>query len=330
LERIKENIQKPVISVLLPVFNGQQHITAAIDSILSQSFTDLELIIVDDCSTDNTISIIENYTDKRIRLFRNDQNSGPGISLNNGIEKVEGSFIAIMHADDISTADRLEKQYKFFQTHPDIDIVGTQFKQMNEEGVVKMERSNLPLDPNVLKYSTLFNNCLCHPSVMIRKTVFDSGIRYESLRVNEDYALWITCLTKGIRIANLDFACLHYRIHESQASSKFAKQENESFSALRMQYVNSMPLPVQALMSSIESVTTQNINSIVEQIKAIDVPKHVKTIFLNRLSFYIHSLVKEKVNTQFSLKKYFEFLNRAGWVNIKAAILYRLLLNRSF
>ncbi len=330
MENNQEIIKQPLVSVLLPVFNGEKHIKEAIDSILLQSVKNFELIIINDCSTDSTVKIIETYSDNRIRLIQNKENSGPGISLNNGIDQAEGNYIAIMHADDIATPDRLEKQCRYLEAHINVDIVGAQYRQINEQGELTRVTSSLPTETNIIKYSTLFNNCLCHPTVMFTRSVLQRGLRYASLRLNEDYELWTRCLIKDINIANINDVCLHYRIHHQQASSKFSRQEADSFIALRQQYRNAMPENLQQLVASVENVSIGNLQAVVKQIREFKFPMSIEMMLFNKLSFYIHSVLKNKKSNNFSLRNYFQFLQNAGWKNFQAPILYRLLINRSF
>jgi len=330
LESNSKAIQKPLVSVLLPVFNGEKHIREAIDSILLQTIKNFELIIIDDCSVDSSLKIIQTYNDSRIRLIRNKENSGPGVSLNNGIEQAAGNYIAIMHADDIATPDRFQKQCHFLETNAEIDIVGTQYKQINEVGEAVSVSSGLSTDPDSIEFSTLFNNCLCHPTVMFRASVFRSRFRYAPLRLNEDYELWTRCLTNKMKLANLNDVCLHYRVHQQQASSKFSRQEQDSFIALRHQYRSTRPQNLQALIESVESVSIETLFDVVIQIREFDFPKSIEMIFYNKLSFYIHSIVKQKQGNDFNLRKYFHFLQNAGWRNFRVPIAYRLVVNRSF
>ena len=120
----------PKISVLMPVYNCELYVQEAIDSILNQTFIDFELLIIDDCSTDKTVEIINNYADKRIKLTTKPHNTGLTNSLNYGLSIAQGQYIARMDGDDVSVLDRFEKQVKFLDTNPDIILCGTWYQLM--------------------------------------------------------------------------------------------------------------------------------------------------------------------------------------------------------
>src|SRR5258705_775698 len=113
----------PQVSVLLPVWNGERHLAAAIESVLGQSFTDFELLIVDDGSTDGSAALIRRYGDERIRLFENEKNLGVTRSLNLGLAQARGRYVARMDADDLSAPERLARQVAFLDSHPEVALV---------------------------------------------------------------------------------------------------------------------------------------------------------------------------------------------------------------
>ena len=122
----------PEITILMPVRNGEKYIKESIDSILKQTFTDFELLIMDDGSTDRTVERIERYTDERIRLIRRKHNFIR--NLNEGLELALGAYIARMDADDISMPERFVKQIAFMNSHPDIDCLGTWAIEIDDDG----------------------------------------------------------------------------------------------------------------------------------------------------------------------------------------------------
>lgn len=126
----------PAVSVLLPVFNGAKTLGLAIKSILSQSFKDFEMVIIDDGSIDNSSQIINSYSDKRIRLFQRNH-AGLASSLNFGISKCRGKYIARMDADDISLGNRLANQKKFLDNNPSVDIVATRVKFKSHDSTLR-------------------------------------------------------------------------------------------------------------------------------------------------------------------------------------------------
>lgn len=179
----------PRVSVLMPVYNTHpEHLREAMDSILAQTFTDFEFLILNDCSTDSGVEeVVKSYHDPRIIYAVNDHNLGISGSRNRLIDMARGEYLAVMDHDDFSFPDRLEKEAAFLDTHPDVGIVGSLVESM-ANGEVKPR----PADDVGIKKMLMIHCNLSHPSCMIRKSVLDEyGIRYEALySPAEDYALF--------------------------------------------------------------------------------------------------------------------------------------------
>ena len=158
----------PKVSVLMPVFNGMPYLGEAIDSILNQTFTNFEFIIVDDCSTDDTVKFIESYQDPRIRLFHNQKNLGQTSTLNEGLKCVKAPFVARIDADDVSYPDRLEKQVRFLEeSGQEMVLVGSDMEVIDAEGkfVKYLDR---PSDDGDLRFCLLFGSPISGGTMMIR------------------------------------------------------------------------------------------------------------------------------------------------------------------
>ena len=199
----------PKISVLMPAYNSENYIREAIDSILNQTYGDFEFVIVDDCSTDGTWEIIKEYAkkDKRIKPLRNKKNSGVTVSLNNGLKKCSGEIIARMDSDDISTADRFEKQIKLMDKY---DVVGANIIFIDENG----KRFGKRKYSNDISGVIRLESPLAHPTVMFRKELVDKYGGYdEGYSNSQDYDLWLRFYSKNARIKNIDKYLLKYRIH---------------------------------------------------------------------------------------------------------------------
>ena len=203
------------ISVIMPAYNAEKYINEAIDSILAQTFTDFEFIIIDDGSTDSTCAIVESYSDSRIRFFKNEHNLGVAATLNRGLDLARGEYIARMDADDISLPTRFEKQAAYMDEHPDVVVLATNVRIIGKN-IKAWPSSHTNAE---LKVDMLFNCCLCHPTVMMRADIIrHNQILYDdSFNKMEDYELWDRLIQKW------DFACLRnieylYRIHGSQVS----------------------------------------------------------------------------------------------------------------
>lgn len=156
------SIETPFVSVVMPVYNVEKYIDEAIASILNQTFSDFEFIIVDDGSTDNTWDILQTYTDERIILLRNEINIGNYPSRNRGIRVAKGKYIAVMDGDDIVMPDRLEKQYCYLDEHPDLTALGSNF--LLSTGTKKYDP---PLIHEDICFALLRDFSILHPSFMI-------------------------------------------------------------------------------------------------------------------------------------------------------------------
>lgn len=206
----------PLVSVLMPVYNGEAYIRETMDSILSQSFREFEFIIVNDGSTDDTEPILQGYTDNRIRYVRNSVNKGLIASLNTGLQLARGEYVARIDADDIADRDRLRMQLEFLLKHPDHGLCGTYYKVIDEAGRV-VEEVKLPSTPEEASTFLAFGNCFCHSSIMIRASLLRE-LRYrDAYEVCEDYDLWYRAAQKS-KVSNLPVFATKYRIHGRNVS----------------------------------------------------------------------------------------------------------------
>ena len=196
----------------MPVYNGEKYLAEAIQSILDQSFTDFELIIINDGSTDNTEKIINSFKDQRIVYIDNGKNLGLAPSFNKGIDAAQGTFIARMDADDISLPDRFAKQVSFLEGKAHIGIVGSSIIIINEYGREIM-RYIRPTSHVEIKYGSLFSTPIYHPTTMGRAEIFKSHHYNETFSNSEDYELWSRLLfTTSITFANIAEPLIKYRV----------------------------------------------------------------------------------------------------------------------
>lgn len=222
----------PQVSVLLPVYNARRYVAAAVESILAQTFADFELIVLDDGSTDGSQQILESLAakDSRIRLIRH-PNMGLLRTLNLGISQCRGEFIARMDADDIAMPNRFRAQVEFLSAHPEVAVLGTRVMLMDPEGVSIAADFFLTTHEEI-DASHLAGQCaLAHPSVMLRRTMFDVVGEYRGDR-NEDMDLWLRARTH-VRFANLAEIGLRYRVH---ASSKGHLEQGVSAEVGRLRW----------------------------------------------------------------------------------------------
>ena len=216
-KHVKRSIQ---ISVLLPVYNGGSYLPEAVESILVQSYSDFELIVVDDGSTDQSCAIIERYArgDNRIQLISLPANLGCVAALNRGLAAASGDIIARMDQDDVALPRRFERQLKFLQHYPKVGVLGTTLELIDRDSQ-PAGTYWLPETHFQIAFGMLFNNPIADPSVMFRRRVAAvNDLWYDqTLGGAEDYAMWSTML-RYTRAHNLAEPLLRYRLHESQMS----------------------------------------------------------------------------------------------------------------
>lgn len=215
-----EPVTSPRVSVVMSAYNEERYIAGAIESILAQTFTDFEFVIVDDGSTDRTVEIIESYDDPRIRLLRQPQNHGVVAAWTRGIAESTGEYIARMDADDLSHPERFERQVAFLDRHPDVAAVGTTYRLIDHDGITLQTAASL-LGDAVMRAGLLHVNVIAHPSVMMRRTAFvaSGGYREEAFPA-EDYDLWCRMARlPGCQVENLPEVLLDYRVNPNGVSS---------------------------------------------------------------------------------------------------------------
>ena len=206
----------PLVSVLLCAHNAEAHISEAIESILSQSYAQLECIVVENGSSDRTWEIIQGYTDPRLRAFQTNLAQLP-FNLNYGLMHSRGEYIARMDADDVAHPERLSKQVDFLLAHPDVAVVGSWFERFGENPGL----CSLPVNNASIRRSLPFRLALCHPSIMMRRDVLLRARGYEGIRHCEDFDLWLRLMRdRSIQFANLPEPLLRYRVHPGQARGR--------------------------------------------------------------------------------------------------------------
>ncbi len=228
---------KPKISVLMPVYNGEKYVKEAVDSVLNQSFKDFELIIVDNHSTDNTVNIIKSYTDPRIKIIENSENKGLIGSLNIGLKECSGTYTARLDHDDIALPHRFETQFKFMDTHPEIDLVGSWTECIDTKGK-SFKISRNPSNPMVIKYELLFNNVMFHSSIFFKTELIKSNGGYSTDFVHsEDYELY-SRPNKELACSNIQEVLFKLRIHSDSITGSNDSQQTVHINALNVAFRN--------------------------------------------------------------------------------------------
>lgn len=236
----------PKVSVVMAVWNGEKYLRQAIDSILAQTFTDFEFIIVDDCSTDATTQIIQGYDDERIQFATNEENIGLTRSLNKGLALARGEYIARMDGDDVSQPERLAKQVAFMEANHEVGACGTWAQDIDQGGKVIRNREALTGDELDSFYWRV--SPLIHPTAMFRFTSSVGPWYDETVPVAQDYDLWLR-IRAGQRLSNLPEYLLLYRVHdESITAAKAQKQFHSAYDAF-CKHIAGNKIPYEAFLA---------------------------------------------------------------------------------
>ena len=217
----------PAVTVLMAVYNGEPFLSQAIASILEQTWRDFEFLIVDDGSTDRTEEVIRGYDDRRIRLISNDRNLGLPRTLNRGLGLATGTFVARQDADDIAEPDRLARQIAFCAAHPDVALVGTWYREIDEAGVAGPTLT-LPRDHTAICWDLLFYCPFVHSAALWRREVVRErvGPYDESLAYAQDYQLWQR-IADRLPVANIALPLVRVRAHPGSMTATYGPRTEE-------------------------------------------------------------------------------------------------------
>jgi len=244
--------KKPLVSVIMPVFNAEKYLSESIDSILAQTFTNFELLALDDGSTDGSLKILQQYAqhDTRIRVISR-ENRGISESLNDMINLAQGLWIARMDADDIALPNRLERQLEWL-AQTDADITGSWFQRFGtiDRRIICQSESN-----DVLHKDLLFDCIFAHPTVMMRDTV--AALHYDkSFGAAQDLDLWVRAAAKGFRMTNVPEILLLHRNHPGQISSRLRDRQVQLTLEIRQRYWKLMAKSLELEESAIDDIIT--------------------------------------------------------------------------
>ena len=231
----------PEISVIMPVYNGERYIREAVESVLHQTFSDWELIIVNDSSTDGTEKILESFSDPRIKVLKNNRNLGSVGSRNKAFLVARGEFIAILDADDIAMPARFEEQVKFLRFHPDVGLVASLVKIIGEDGVQIGRVMKDITPPEKAPMKILFHNFLAFSSVMMRKDAMPEIPFDENAVPVEDVALYLKILPHS-KFATLPKVLTSYRSHDKGISKVFGTKRQAVMDRLITSELNKLDI----------------------------------------------------------------------------------------
>jgi glycosyltransferase involved in cell wall biosynthesis len=221
LQTHREN-NNPRVTVLMPAYNCEEYVRDAIDSILNQSFTDFEFLIINDGSTDKTKEIVISYHDTRIRYMENEFNIGIVATLNKGAELARGELIARMDADDVSLPKRLKLQVEFMDNNPEVGVVGTWARLIDKKGSILGRVCKA--SGKVLEARYWMPSPIIHPSAVIRRPLLLANLYRPHAWHSEDYDLWLR-MVKSARINNVQRFLLFYRVHPESVSLKNVNEQ---------------------------------------------------------------------------------------------------------
>lgn len=217
-------MQQPLVSVVMTIYNGEQYLKEAISSVVKQSYKNLEIIVIVEAgTTDNSLDILRQFKDNRIRTAVNKNRLGLSDSLNKGLEMAKGKYIARLDDDDVCAPDRFEKQVKLMERYPQIGMCGTNGYIIDKNGYIT-DITELPCKPIILKMLLYIGNYFLSSSVMIRREVIRKYHLCYSGNVSEDYLLWSQIAAKT-SICNIPEYLVAYRISEGNRSNHLMQEQ---------------------------------------------------------------------------------------------------------
>ena len=236
---------QPKVTVFMPVYNGELYLREAIDSILNQTFTDFEFLIIDDGSKDASVALIKTYTDERIRLIANPINQGLRVIANQANRLAKAEYIARMDCDDISLPHRLAIQVEYLDQHPEIAVVGAQsiYIDTKDEVLDSQNMLRCAAESSSIRWTASYECPFVNPLVMFRKQVLweELGGYDETATYAEDYEIWLRLLSNNYQGANLPDVLLRYRVNpKSMMNSANITTRLNALSPMRKKYLDGL------------------------------------------------------------------------------------------
>jgi len=302
---------KPLISVILSVYNAEQYLEEAIQSILNQTYKNFEFIIIDDGSKDNSLGIIREYRkrDKRIVVITR-ENKGLIESLNEGIKAANGKYIARMDADDIAMPNRFEEQIKYMESHEEVVVCGSFIETFGSKKMIR----KYPISNADIRAYFVFKSPFAHPATMIRTKILTRKMYDNHYTHAEDYKLWMDLMSEG-EMYNIPKVLLKYRVTPEQITSAFKNESIIISKQIRREYINmifysinsKLKVPCNIYLKDIRSL--ENISGVNKTI--INSIRQVYYLSLDQYSFssFLNFLLSgDYLFYPYSLKSFFRIL----------------------
>jgi glycosyltransferase involved in cell wall biosynthesis len=273
----------PLVSVILPVYNAELHVEESIKSVLNQTFTNFELIIINDGSTDLSDNKILSFNDNRIQYIKNDLNLKLIATLNLGLQKARGKYIARIDADDIALPERFAKQVEFLEANPDYGLLGSFAKEFG----FSSNNIQYPTTDAAIRYAVIYHNPFVHSSVMIRSSIlvnYDFMFDVDQIHV-EDYDLWIRILSVS-KVANLPECLVLYRVHADQISKKHLNLQLINTSKIQSHYLETL------------GFDTFMCNTIISLLNQTHVDINSVVLFIKKLDYYVSKIQNKEISSR--------------------------------
>lgn len=227
-----EKVNNPLVSIITPAYNSERFIGEAIKSVLNQTYSNWEMIIVDDCSTDHTTELVASYhhQDPRIKLLKLEENSGPAVARNRAIDEAGGRFLAFLDSDDLWLPNKLKRQLDFMR-RKEVAFSFTEYTRIKEDGE---EVLNTVIDaPKTINYEGLMKHCVIGCLTVMIDTSKTGKVKMINIPSRQDYVLWLTIVKQGFLAHGLPEVLAKYRIVKDSISSDKIKMAKQNWKVYR-------------------------------------------------------------------------------------------------
>ena len=319
----------PLVTVFIPVYNCENYIKDCLDSILNQTYKNLEILLVDDGSTDRSVDIIKNYSDPRIRLIENGENKGIPYTRNIGLMEAKGTYMAIMDSDDLSDPCRIEKEVLYLEKNPDIVAVSSYYIKFDGK---KEKKVSLPVtEPKEIQIFLLFFNPIANPASMVRMdTIRNYNMSYNpEYFVSQDYDFWARLSTIG-KLGIIPEYLLKYRIGHENITKKSKRDHIERrkriINAIHKQLLDHYQIPIKGHHLNIYNEffsyyygTIQDIKSLTEVLQTLkdwnsNQEFFDRTMFLRILDqAIVIGLSNQQIKLKDKISLYNRFIDKKNW-----------------